>query len=84
MKSGDIRYMKFSGYSDNFDECKDKNKSLEEQKRILNCLTKKWEITNGEDAEYDPYKLNIYEGNSKAWYLLILRPTYITFGLARQ
>ena len=36
-----IRYTNFSGYYDNFDECKDNTKAIERHKEILNYLTKK-------------------------------------------
>ena len=73
MKSGAIRYIKFSGYYYKFDEWKDKTTTLARHKTILKYFTKEWEINNEEDVEDDPYKLKIYEGNSKAWDFLIIR-----------
>ena len=79
---GAIRYIKFSGDYDNFDDWKEKTKAIDRHTDILKYLTKYWEIINKEYAEDDPDKLNIYKGNSKAWDLLIISLTYITFGLA--
>ena len=42
MKSGSIRYIKFSGYYDKFDEWRDKTKAIVERKVILKYLTKEW------------------------------------------
>ena len=81
---GSIRYINFSGYYDKFDEWKEKTKAIARHKGILKCLTKEWEIPKEEDADYAPYLLNIYEGNNKAWYLLITSLKDIPFGLSMQ
>ena len=36
------------------------------------------------DAEYYPDQLKIYEGNSKAWYFVVISLIYTPFGLVRQ
>ena len=81
---GSIRYIKFSGDYDKFDERKENNKAIARNKGILKYLTKEWDITTEEDSETDGDKLKIYEGNSKAQDFLIISLTYIPFGLVRQ
>ena len=55
MKYGAIRYIKFSGYYDKFDEWKDTTNAIARRKGILKYLTKELKITNEEYAEVDPY-----------------------------
>ena len=64
--AGAIRYIKFSGDCDKFDERKDKAKEISIHKGILKYLTKEQEISKEEDKEDDQNLLNIYEGNIKA------------------
>ena len=51
--AGDIRYIKFSGDYENFDEWKENTKAISRHKGILKYLTKKWDILKEEDAEHD-------------------------------
>ena len=51
---------------------------------ILKYLKEEWETPKEDYAEDDPDRLKIYEGNIKAWYLLIIKLTYITFWVVRQ
>ena len=44
--AGSIRYIKFSGDYDKFDEWKDNAKAISRHKGILKYLTKKWDILN--------------------------------------
>ena len=50
----------------------------------MKYLIKEWEIPSEEDAEIDEYQLKIYEGNSKAWDLLIISLIDISFELVRM
>ena len=43
---GAIRYIKFSGDYDNFDDWKEKTKAIDRHTDILKYLTKYWEIIN--------------------------------------
>ena len=47
-------------------------------------MTKEVDIPTEDKAYNDEDIMNIYEGNSKAWDLLIISLTYITSGLVRQ
>ena len=49
-----------------------KTKAIERHTGILDYLTKEWYIPIEEDVEDDEDKLKIYEGNCKAWDLLII------------
>ena len=82
--AGAIRYIKFSGDYEKFDEGKEKNKAITRHKGTIKYLTKEVYIPTEEESENDEDKMKIYEGNSKAQYLLIILLTYITFGLVRQ
>ena len=61
-------------------------------KNQINCRAQgKIEKTNKivgdpirKNAEYEKVKLDIYEGKSKAWYLIIIILTETPFGLVRQ
>ena len=44
-----IKYIKFSGYYDKFDEWKENTKAILGHKGIINYLTKKWGISKEED-----------------------------------
>ena len=41
---GIIKYIKFSGDKENFDEWKENTKEISGQKEIIKYLTKKWDI----------------------------------------
>ena len=62
--SGAIRYIKFSGYYDKFDDWRLNTKAISRHKGILKYLKKEEEITTEEEVENDEYKMKIYEGNS--------------------
>ena len=79
-----IRYIKFSGFHDKFDEWKEKKKAIYRHKGILKYLTKQVEITTKYEAENDEDKMKIYEGNSKEWDLLIIRLTDTPFVTVSQ
>ena len=49
--AGAIRYIKFSGYYDTFEECKERTKEISRHKGILKYLSKEVEITIEEEAE---------------------------------
>ena len=71
--AGAIRYIKFSGYYDKFDEWKEKTKAISRYKAILKYLKKEAEMITEYGAENDKEKMKIYEGNPKACDLLIIR-----------
>ena len=55
--AGPIRYIKFSGDYDEFDEWKEKTKEISSHKGILKYLTKEVEIPTEYEAENDEEKL---------------------------
>ena len=79
-----IKYIKSSGKYEKFYEWKKKTKSIFKHKGILKYLTKEVETLTEEEAENYEDKMKIYEGNSKAWYFLIIILTDIHFGMFRQ
>ena len=81
--AGSIRYIKFSGEYDKFDDWKDKTKEIDRQ-MALKKTTKELEIPTEDEEDNDEDKMKIYEGNSKAWDFLIISLTDITFGLVSQ
>ena len=81
--AGDIRYIKFSGDYEKFDEWKNNTKAISRHKGILKYLTKQREIPTKEDTETEKDKINIHEIKCKAWDFLIIILTYTPFGLAR-
>ena len=81
---GDIRYIKFSGDYDKFDECKESTNSISIHKGILKNITKKWGVPKEEDSEDNADLLKIYEWNRKAWYLLIISLSDMPFGLVSK
>ena len=82
--AGIVRYTHFSGSYDKFGEWKENTKAIARHKGILKYLAKEVYITTEDEAKIDEEKLKIYEGNSKAWYFLIIRLTEIPFGMVRQ
>ena len=61
-----------------------KEKAITRHKGILKYLTKEVEIPTEDEAYNDEDKMKIYEGNSKAWDILIVSLTDIPFGLVRK
>ena len=59
--SGAIRYIKFSGDYDKFDQCKEKTKAIDRHKGILKYLTKEVDIPIEDEAENDEERMKIYE-----------------------
>ena len=80
---GSIRYIKFSGDYDKFDEWKQKTNAISRYKGIFKYLTKEYETPKEEDEEDDSNLLN-YEGKIKAGYFIITSLTDISFGVARK
>ena len=82
--TGSIRYIKFSGYCDKFDEWKEKTRDISRHKGILKYLTEELEIPTEYEVENDEEKMKIYEVNFKVWDFLIISLTYIYFGVVKQ
>ena len=77
--AGPIRYIKFSGDYDEFDEWKEKTKEISSHKGILKYLTKEVEIPTEYEAENDEEKLISMNGTprygislSSAWQTYLL------------
>ena len=82
--TGAISYIKFSIDYDRFYEWKENKKAIKIHMGILKYLTKEVEIPTEDKAEKYEEKINIYEGNSKSWYFLIISLADIPFVLVRQ
>ena len=79
-----IRYIKYSGDYENVFEWGKKIKEIARHKGTLKYLKKKVDIPTEDASDKDGDKVNIYEYKSKAWDLIIISLTEISFGLVKQ
>ena len=78
--AGSIRRIKFSGDYDKFYQWNENTKAVDRHKGILKYTTKEIDIPTEYKAYNDEDKMNIYEGNSKAWDVIIISLTDIPSG----